>query len=119
MEKSKILEAVKVAYDAIDDKMGTDVVMLDISEVSVLADYFIIATGSNSNQLKAIADHLQDKLGAIGVHQRSMEGAQTARWILIDFGHIIVHLFHTEDREYYRLDKLWADGVQILPEELV
>ena len=121
MEKSNhanLLPAVKAAYKAIDDKMGDDIIVLDIREVSIISEYFIIASANNSNQLKAIADFTQEKLAALGMRVRHIEGVQSARWILLDFGHIIIHLFCKEEREYYRLDKLWGDAVQISPEEL-
>jgi len=117
MDRQKQLAALKTAYKAIDDKMGDEVVMLDIREVSILAEYFIIASANNSNQLKAISEHVQEKLAALGVRTRSIEGVQSARWILLDFGHIIVHLFCREEREYYRLERLWGDAELIRPED--
>jgi len=120
MENSKpnLLDAVKAAYKAIDDKMGEDVVILDIREVSIISEYFIIASANNSNQLKAIAEFVEEKLATVGIKLRHIEGVQTARWILLDFGYIIVHLFCKEEREYYRLDKLWGDAAEIDPSTL-
>ncbi|MCL2396615.1 MAG: ribosome silencing factor [Defluviitaleaceae bacterium] len=118
-DKSKFMQAVKVAYSAIDDKMGEEIVVLDIHEVSIISDFFIIASAKNSNQLKAMAESVQEKLAQLGIRPRHIEGVQSARWILLDFGYIIVHLFCKEEREYYRLDRLWGDAVQILPEELI
>jgi len=112
-----IQSAVKAAYKAIDDKMGDEIVMLDIREVSIISEYFIIASANNSNQLKAIADFVQEKLEILGLRVRHIEGVQTARWILLDFGYIIVHLFCKEEREYYRLEKLWGDAAEIKPED--
>ena len=116
--ESDIMTAVKVAYNAVSDKMGDDIVVLDIREVSIISEYFIIASANNSNQLKAMADHIQEKLHELGVRVRHVEGVQSARWILLDFGHIIAHLFCKEEREYYRLEKLWGDARPILPDEL-
>ncbi|MCL2753645.1 MAG: ribosome silencing factor [Defluviitaleaceae bacterium] len=118
-DDKKIFEAVKVAYTAVDDKMGEDVVVLDISAVSIISDYFIIASANNSNQLKAIAENVEQKLAPLGITTRHVEGVQSARWILMDFGYIIVHLFCKEDREFYRLEKLWGDARHILHDELV
>lgn len=121
MEKSDridMMEALKAAYKAVDDKMGEDIMVLDIHEVSLIADYFIIASANNPNQLKAIADNVQEKLAEQGISQKSIEGVQSARWILMDFGHIIVQLFCKEEREYYRLERLWSDGKLIPAEEL-
>ena len=117
-EKDRIFDGVKIAYDAVADKMGEDIVVLDIMGISTLSDYFIIATGNNPNQLKAMMDFVQEKLAPIGIRAKHVEGADTARWILIDFGNIIVHLFCKEDREHYRLEKLWGDANHILMEDL-
>jgi len=119
IDKTDLMPAVKAAYHAVSDKMGDDIVVLDIREVSILAEYFIIASANNSNQLKAMADHVQEKLHELGMHMRHVEGVQSARWILLDFGHIIAHLFCKEEREYYRLERLWGDARPILPDELI
>ena len=118
MDKEKLFEMVKIAYNAIADKMGDEVIVLDIHQVSIISDYFIIASANNSNQLKAISGHVQEKLHEAGMVVRHIEGVQSGRWILLDFGFIVVHLFCKEDREYYRLEKLWGDARQILPDEL-
>jgi len=118
VDKTDIMTAVRAAYNAVSDKMGDDILVLDIREVSVISEFFIIASGNNPNQLMAMADHIQEKLHEQGVQLRHIEGLQTARWILLDFGHIIAHLFHKEEREYYRLERLWGDAKQILPDEL-
>ena len=114
----ELMQMVKTTYNAIADKMGDDIVVLDIHEVSIISEFFIIASANNSNQLKAITDHIQEKLAELGVNVRHVEGVQSARWILLDFGHIIVHLFCKEEREYYRLERLWGDARQILADEL-
>ena len=119
IDDTNVLQAVKVAYDAVSDKMGDDITVLDIRDVSIISEYFIIASANNSNQLKAMADHVQEKLHEIGVPMRHVEGVQSARWILLDFGHIIAHLFCKEEREYYRLERLWGDAKPILPDQLV
>ena len=119
MNNTDMLAAVKAAYNAVSDKMGDDIVVLDIRDVSIISEYFIIASANNSNQLKAMADHIQEKLFELGIKMRHVEGVQSARWILLDFGHIIAHLFCKEEREYYRLEKLWGDAKPILPDELV
>jgi len=117
-DKEKLFEAVKVAYNAIADKMGDEVIVLDIHQVSIISDYFIIASANNSNQLKAISGHVQEKLHEADMPIRHIEGVQSGRWILLDFGFIVVHLFCKEEREYYRLEKLWGDARHILPDEL-
>ena len=110
-EKSKIMA--KLAIEAIEDKKGKDVRALDISEVSVVADYFIIAGGSNRNQIQAICDNVTEKLGRAGYPENHIEGYDTANWILIDFGDIIVHLFDEENRTLYDLERIWRDGKSI------
>ena len=118
MDKENLKNAVKAAYNAIADKMGEDITMLDISNVSIISDYFIIASANNSNQLKAITEHVEEKLHEQGLRLRHSEGVQSARWILLDFGYIIVHLFCKEEREYYRLERLWGDAKMISPDEI-
>lgn len=103
-------EMTKIALEAIEDKKGSDVRIIDISNVSVMADYFIIASGSNRNQVQAMADNVEEKLHKIGVTPRQIEGYQTANWILMDFNDIIVHVFNEEDRLFYNLEKIWLDG---------
>ena len=103
-------ELVKMAYNALSDKKGGDIKIIDIHEVSVLADYFIIADGSNINQVQAMADHVQEVLARAGLECRQIEGYQNANWILLDYGDVIIHLFSREDRLFYDLERIWRDG---------
>lgn len=103
-------QMVKVAYDAIDDKLGQDISIINIGQVSSLCDYFIIATASSSRQVKAIADSVQDAFTEQGIEPREKEGYDTQTWILLDYGDIIVHVFDEENREFYNLEKLWKDA---------
>lgn len=103
-------ELVKLAYKALSDKKGGDIKIIDIHEVSVLADYFIIADGSNINQVQAMADHVQEVLGREGWECRQVEGYQNANWILLDYGDVIIHLFSREERLFYDLERIWRDG---------
>ncbi len=103
-------ELVKLAYNALSDKKGGDIKIIDIHEVSVLADYFIIADGSNINQVQAMADHVQEVLARAGWECRQIEGYQNANWILLDYGDVIIHLFSREDRLFYDLERIWRDG---------
>lgn len=107
------IESIKIVQDAILDKMGFDISILDISDISTLSEYFIIASANNANQLRAIMEAIQKCLSNIGIKQRHIEGLQGLNWILLDFGHIVVHLFSKEEREYYRLDNIWADAKKI------
>lgn len=103
-------QMVKAAYDAIDDKLGQDIAIIKIGDVSSLCDYFVIATGSSSRQVKAIADSVEDKLTENGIEPRAKEGYETQSWILLDYGDIIVHVFDEENRGFYNLEKLWKDA---------
>ena len=110
-------ELVKLAYKALSDKKGGDIKIIDIHEVSVLADYFIIADGSNINQVQAMADHVQEVLGREGWECRQVEGYQNANWILLDYGDVIIHLFSREDRLFYDLERIWRDGKTLVDVE--
>ena len=115
---SKSLEMVKLAKTALEDKKAGDIKVIDISGVSVLADYFIIADGSNVNQVQAMVDNVDEVLGRAGYECKQMEGYGTGGWILMDYGDIIVHVFNREDRLFYDLERIWRDGKEISPEEL-
>ena len=107
-------ELVEMAYNALSDKKGGDIKIIDIHEVSVLADYFIIADGSNINQVQAMADQVQEDLAKAGYFCSQVEGYQNASWVLLDYRDIIVHVFSREDRLFYDLERLWRDGKTIL-----
>ena len=106
-------EMLKTLCKALDDKFGKDIVVLDIRGISIMADFFVIATGNNPNQVKAMSDEAAHKLSDIGVKMRHSEGYQTASWILLDFGSIIVHIFDKESRAFYNLERVWADAPQV------
>lgn len=108
MEQAK--EMTKLAINALEDKKGEDVRVIDIRQVSVMADYFLIASGSNPNQVQAMADSVEETLGKAGYPCRQIEGYQSANWILMDYGDIIVHVFCREDRLFYDLERIWRDG---------
>ncbi|MBD5478861.1 MAG: ribosome silencing factor [Lachnospiraceae bacterium] len=108
----------KQAIKALEDKKAEDIHVIDISEVSVVADYFIIANGSNRSQIQAMADNVQEVLGRAGYAMRQVEGYNTANWILMDFGDVIVHIFDKENRLFYNLERIWRDGKAIECSEL-
>lgn len=108
MDQAK--EMVKLAVSALEDKKGEDIRVIDIHEVSVLADYFLIASGGNANQVQAMTDNVEEILGKAGYLCRQIEGYQSANWILMDYGDIIVHIFCREDRLFYDLERIWRDG---------
>ena len=107
----------KIAIEALEEKKAEDIKVIDISEVSVIADYFIIAGGSNRSQIQALCDNVEEKLGRAGVPLAQKEGYDTANWILMDFGDVIVHIFDKENRLLYDLERIWMDGKKIPVEE--
>lgn len=111
-------EMAKIAVDALEDKKVEDLRVIDISGVSVMADYFIIGSGTSQIQTKALAGNVEEKLKEAGISPRQIEGYSSASWILMDFNDIIVHVFNHEDRMFYNLEKIWLDGKQIEPSEL-
>jgi ribosome-associated protein len=110
MNTKQLLEAI---VDCAEDKKAQDVVVLDIRGLSVMADYFVICHGNSETQVQAIADAIREKGLELGIDLRPPEGLDFARWVLIDLGDIIVHVFHKEDREFYNLEKIWADASRI------
>ncbi len=108
----------KQICEAISDKLGKDIAVLNIGKVSSLCDYFIIASGSTSRQVKAIADSVEDAMSEIGIEARGKEGRETQSWILLDYGDVMVHIFDEENRGFYNLEKLWKDAPYIAMEDL-
>ena len=97
------------AIDALEDKKAEDIRVIDISEVSPLADYFIIANGTNRNQVQAMADNVEECLGRAGFQPKQIEGYQEANWILLDYGDVVVNVMTVEMREKYNIEKVWGD----------
>jgi len=108
----------KIACKALDDKKALDIKIIDISHISVLADYFIIASGSNRNQVQAMVDNVQEDLHKAGFDAKQVEGYTTANWILLDYNDIIVHVFDEENRFFYDLERIWRDGKTVSVDEL-
>jgi ribosome-associated protein len=103
-------ELAKIAYNALDEKKGINISIIDISEISTLADYFIIAGGNNENQVKALANSVEEEMYKVDCKPKHIEGFDNANWILMDFSDIIVHVFNEEDRLFYDLERIWHDG---------
>lgn len=114
----KSINMTKLAIDALEDKKAEDIKIIDISEVSVLADYFIIAGGNNHSQIQALCNNVEEKLGRAGHPIKQVEGYDTANWILMDFGDVIIHIFDKENRLLYDLERIWRDGKLINKEDL-
>ncbi len=102
----------KIAVAALEDKKGEDIRVIDISKVSVIADYFIIASGTNKNQVQALVDNVQDQLYKAGYSTDKIEGYNSGSWILLDYNDIVIHVFSEEDRMFYDLERMWKDGIK-------
>lgn len=108
----------KLVCKALDDKKAIDIKAIDISNISIMADYFIVASASNQNQLLAMQDEVDRILYENGINAKSIEGNRQSTWILMDYEDIIVHLFSEEDRLFYDLERIWKDGIIISPDEI-
>ena len=106
----ELFDVVKKAVSALEDKKAEDITVIDISDVSSIADYFIIANGSNANQLAAMKDAVDEAFYKSGMNAKQVEGNNNSTWILIDYNDVIVHLFDKEDRLFYDLERIWKDG---------
>ena len=115
MNNSK--EMTSLAIKALEDKKGNDIRVIDIQDISIIADYFIIASGSNRNQVQTMADYVEEVLGRSGYEPKQLEGYGTATWILMDYNDIIVHIFSEEDRLFYDLERIWRDGKSVSIDE--
>ena len=118
MEHS-IEEIAKLAAITASDKKAKDVTVLDIRGLSVIADYFVICNGNSETQVQAIANEIKDKMGENGIEVKGMEGKDQARWILIDLGDVVVHVFHKEERDFYNLERLWRDAPVLVVEGVI
>jgi ribosome-associated protein len=105
-----------LAAEAAEDKRACDVVVLDVSAVTLVSDYFVICSGTSRVQIKAIADGVREKLSERGVKLHHQEGYDTATWILLDYGDVVVHVFNEHEREFYDLERLWGDAPELVRE---
>ncbi len=111
------LEANELARKAVEiaaDRKAEDIVMLDISKVSIIADYFVICNGTSDRQVRAIAKEIDEKLGDAGTNPINIEGMSEAKWVLMDYGAVLVHIFDPATREFYQLEQLWASAQPVL-----
>lgn len=95
----------------LEDKKAKEISVIDIHEISIISDYFIVCNGTSTTHIKAIADEVEQKMKELGYEYLHKEGYNSARWILLDYGEVVVHVFHEEDRKFYNLERLWSDGV--------
>lgn len=119
MENNKSKEMAKLVIQALEDKKAEDIKVIDISEVSVIADYFIIANGTNRSQIQAMSDNVEETLGRAGYPLKQIEGYQNANWVLLDFNDVIIHIFDKENRLFYDLERIWRDGKLIETDSLM
>ncbi|WP_058307319.1 ribosome silencing factor [Gracilibacillus massiliensis] len=110
MESKQLVDLVAKACD---DKRAEDIVILDMNEVSLIAEYFLICEGTNERQVQAIAREVKVLADKQDINVKRMEGFDQARWILVDLGDVVCHIFHRDERNYYNLEKLWGDAPQL------
>ena len=110
---TEMTELVKKAYNALDEKKAENIKIIDISGVSVIADYFIICTAGSQTQAKSLADSVIEKMSESGVEPRRTEGYRSCEWVLLDYGDAVVHIFREDMRGFYNLEHLWGDALQV------
>ncbi len=111
MKNNDIRKTADAIISILDGKKAKDIEIIDIRERTVIADYFIICSGTSVPHIRTLCDEVEEKMDLQGIHCLHKEGYETARWILMDYGDIVVHVFHEEDRAFYNIERLWSDGV--------
>lgn len=106
-------EILKIAVQALEDKKGKDIKILRISDISTLADYFVICTANSANHVKTLSDLVESKLTELGEEPLRREGARSDSWVLLDYSCVVIHIFMAESRDFYKLERLWADAEEI------
>ena len=106
-------EMAELACDALSDKKGSDILTIDIAEKTIIADYFVICSGRSNTQVRALADHVDERFSKAGMQPLRRDGYGEDRWIVLDYGAIIVHIFHDETRLFYNLERLWDSGTNV------
>ncbi len=110
MEKKFEQDVMEIAK-VLDDKKAEDVILIDVHRATILADTFVVCSGNSPNQVKMLAEELEAAMAKRGLFKRRIEGQREGRWIVLDFGHILVHIFHKQEREFYDIERLWrTDG---------
>ncbi|HST03383.1 MAG TPA: ribosome silencing factor [Chloroflexia bacterium] len=111
------LEANELAHKIVEiaeDRKAEDIVLLDIHKLSIIADYFVICTGTSDRHVKAIANELDEKLGEMDINPVHVEGLSDAKWVLMDYNYVLVHIFDRETRDFYKLEQLWSGATPVL-----
>ena len=111
-------DAAIAAVEALENKKAEEIRIIDISQASPLADFFIICNGNNRNQVQALSDHVEETLGRMGFDRRPIEGYDNANWILLDYHDVIIHIFDKENRSFYDIERIWRDGTEMSLEDL-
>lgn len=114
----KMKTTLKIIINALEDKKAEDIQLIDISEISTIADYFVITDGLNRSQIQALSDNVEEKLALKGIRPKNIEGYNSANWILLDYNDILVHIFDKESRGYYDLERMWRDGKTVSIESI-
>lgn len=112
-------EQVKLVTNLLDNKKATDIEVLEIGTLTSLGDYFVIASGSSNTQVKTLAAEIEDQFSKRGIEPRRVEGEKSAVWILMDYGDVIIHIFHKDTRDFYCLERLWADAKKLDVEKIL
>ena len=113
------IDIAKLTAKCMDDKKAEDIAVLDIHDLTTMADYFVICNGNSTPQMRAIYDEIDEKLSEQGFEPNGREGFESAYWILMDYGDVVVHIFNKESREFYGIEHLWADAKRLHLEELL
>ena len=116
---SRQAEMAVAAYEALSEKKGEDIKIIEISEISIMADYFVISNGTNLPQVQAMVENVQEKMRKAGFEVKRVEGNRSSSWVLLDYGDVVIHIFDKEDRLFYDLERIWSDGKTVTPEQLV
>lgn len=113
------IEILKEGVRALDSKKAYDIKILKVRDLTILANYFVIVSGTSTTQVKALADEVEFKLSQKGEEPKQVEGRQSSNWIVLDYIDVVFHVFYTETREFYDLERLWQDGEEIDPAEFL
>lgn len=106
-------EELEIIVKALDSKKADEITALKVGDLTILANYFVIASASSTTQVKALADEVEYRMEQSGVTPKGVEGVQSRDWIVLDYIDVVVHVFHKEARDFYQLERLWADGERV------
>lgn len=109
----QVLQIVNTAVATLYKKKGKEIKILKVDDVTIMTDYFIICTGMSNTQMKALAGEVEFEVSKLGIEPLHTEGYDSNTWVLLDYGSVIVHIFYKEARDYYKLERLWADGTEL------